>query len=272
MAQQSAMETALFERRNGHTSYRGLPLERRLITIATDTFDLTALKDAAALLDNAEFVRECERTDRLPYGFELWPAALMLAEYLYRGERGQGRPAIELGCGVGLVSIAAARRGWRMVASDGDPVPLQFAEFNAAANAVQIESYQVLDWHKPPSDRQFSRIFAADVLYQRCDHAPILRCIDRLLERDGIAILADPNRGVVDDFASLVELNGFRAEIMPTTASLDGKAPVAGRLFVLRRPKMMGLRFRSPSRYRGLRDAARREENQVVARSFRPLE
>ena len=231
-----ASEIALLEPINGLMCYRGLPLQRRRITIATDTFDMIALKDAAALLDDAEVVRECERTDRLPYGFELWPAALMLAEYLYRSEPGQERLAIELGCGVGLVSIAAARTGWRVVATDGDPVPLQFAEFNAAANAVEMESYQLLDWHMPPSESGFSRVFAADVLYQRCDHAPILKCIDQLLEHDGIAVIADPNRGVADDFASQAEANGFCVEVMQTAASLDDQTPVAGRLLIFRRP------------------------------------
>ncbi len=220
---------------NDFTSYRGLPIERRRITMATDTFDLIALKDAAALLDDAEVMRECEKTDRLPYGFELWPASLMLAEYLYRGEPGQGRRAIELGCGVGLVSIAAARKGWRIVATDCDPVPLQFAEFNAATNVAEVEAFQMLDWHDPPSGGRFAGVFAADVLYQRCDHAPILKCVDQLLEADGLAVIADPNRSVADEFASLAEASGFRVEVARTTASLDAKAPVAGRLFVLRR-------------------------------------
>ena len=233
-----ASENVLFERRNGLTCYRGLPLDRRRITIAGDAFDMIALKDAAALLDDAEFVRECEKTDRLPYGFELWPAALMLAEHLYRSEPAKGRRAIELGCGVGLVSIAAARTGWCIVATDCDPVPLQFAEFNAAANGVEIQAFELLDWHNPLTEFRFPRVLAADVLYQRSDHASILDCIDQLLEPEGMAIIADPNRGVADDFVPLAETFKFCVEIIPAAASLDGAAPVAGRLFELRRPSL----------------------------------
>jgi len=229
-----ASEIALFERR-GLTCYRGLPVERRRVAVASDTLDMIALKDAAALLDDAEFVRECEKTDRLPYGLELWPAALMLAEHLYLSEPGQGRRAIELGCGVGLVSIAAARTGWHILATDCDPVPLQFAEFNAAANVVQIQAFQLLDWHKPQTDARFSRVLAADVLYQRCDHHPILKCVDQLLECDGLAVIADPRRGVADDFGCLAEAHGFRVNVLPAAASLDDQTPVAGRLFVLQR-------------------------------------
>jgi len=230
-----ADKISLFEQRNGHTCYRGLPLERRRITIAPDAFDIISLKDAAALLDDAEFVRECEKTDRLPYGFELWPASLMLAEHLYRHEPGQGRRAIELGCGVGLVSIAAVRRGWQTLATDCDPVPLQFAEFNAEANSVEIAAFQLLDWHHPPTGSRFSRVLAADVLYQRCDHLPVLQSIDQLLEQEGMAVLADPNRGIADDFAARAEAHGFCVEVIPAAASIDAPSLVAGRLFVLRR-------------------------------------
>jgi predicted nicotinamide N-methyase len=228
--------TTLFESVNGLAHYRGLPVDQHRIRIADDTFEIAALKDAAALLDDAEFVRECEKTDRLPYGLELWPAALMLAEHLYRGEPGRGRRAIELGCGVGLVSIAAARRGWRVLTTDCDPVPLQFAEFNAAANGITAEAYQLLDWHNPPSGPRFARVLAADVLYQRCDHTPILNCIEALLEQDGLAIIADPNRGVADDFASQAEASGFGVEFIQAAAALETRKPVAGRLFLLRRP------------------------------------
>jgi predicted nicotinamide N-methyase len=236
MITQPKRETALFESINGVAFYCGLTVEHHRIRVWDDTVEIAALKDAAALLDDAEVVRECEKTDRLPYGFELWPAALMLSEYLYRSEPGQRRRAIELGCGVGLVSIAAAKTGWRIVSTDGDPVPLRFAAFNAAANAVEVEAYQLLDWHNPPSDSRFSRVLAADVLYQRCDHEPILNCIGQLLEDGGVAIIADPNRRVADDFASLAEAGGFCVEITQAGATLDHQAPVAGRLFVVRRP------------------------------------
>ena len=236
MHAQTTRGTAPFQWVNGAARYRALAVEHRRISIGNDTFEIAALKDAAALLDDAEVVRECEKTDRLPYGFELWPSALMLAEHLYGSEPGLGRRAIELGCGVGLVSIAASRIGWRVVTTDCDPVPLQFAEFNAAANAVKSEAYQLLDWRHPPIVARFSRVLAADVLYQRCDHAPILKCIGQILTHDGRAFIADPNRGVADAFVSLAEAGGFCVEVIPTAVSLRGQPPVSGRLFVLRRP------------------------------------
>ncbi len=215
--------------------FRGLPVEQRKVRIGEHDFQLMALSDAAALLDDVELVEEFQRTDRLPYGLELWPAAVMLAEYIAASQPGQGRPALELGCGVGLVSIAAARHGWRMVATDADPYVLQFARHNAELNNTPIDSLQLLDWHAKLGGDVFSHVFAADVLYQLSDHQPFLRCLGGLLEPNGQAWVADPCRGVADRFAGLAESAGFDVRVIPTSATLHRPTPTPGRIFVLSR-------------------------------------
>lgn len=204
--------------------------------ISDQCFELAALQDAAALLDDAELVEEFQKTDRLPYGLELWPASVALARYIYADEPGDGRHAMELGCGVGLVSLAAARRAWRVTATDVDPVALRFAEFNAAANGVSIHEYRLLDWNHAPEGVRFSRIFAADVLYQLSDHRPLLRCIAAMLDSAGVAYVSDPCRGVADRFPVLAEQAGFHVSVMPTSIVFDNGNVHCGRLFVLKSP------------------------------------
>jgi len=225
---------ALFETTNGVTQFRGLPVTIHRICIAGRIFEIAALEDAAALLDDDVFVRECEKTDRLPYGFELWPSALMLAEHLCKSESGNERHAIELGCGVGLVSLVAAKMGWRVVVTDCDHVALQFAEYNAAANEVKVEAFRIFDWHHPCDNARYSLILAADVLYQRSDHEAVMDCIARILANDGSAIIADPSRGVADAFPLMAQKKGFNVEIAPASAKLNHHPLVTGRLFILR--------------------------------------
>jgi hypothetical protein len=61
---------------------------------------------ADALIDEDDF----DRNERLPYWAELWPSAISLARYLHERDLAGAR-AIELGCGVGLPTIAALTRG-----------------------------------------------------------------------------------------------------------------------------------------------------------------
>ena len=226
----------LFEAVDGVECYRGLSVERCTVNLAGLTFRLAGLKDAADLLDLPDFAQRFVEEDLAPYGIELWPAAVMLADHVLRGEHGQGRTAIELGCGLGLVSLAAASRGWQVLATDLDPVALRFAEYNAAANGIEIAGFELLDWHTPPDGKRYDRILAADVLYQLVDHAPLLRCLDRLLADDGVALVADPHRGVADRFESMAVEHGFDVQLIATTTINNAKRPVEGRVFRLRKP------------------------------------
>ena len=225
----------LFEWVDGVAYFRGLPVERRTLTVAGRTMRIAGLKDAADLLELPEFAKRFLEDDRAPYGVELWPAAMMLAEHIINGEDGAGMRAIEIGCGLGIVSMAAAMKGWRVEATDCDPTALHFAEYNAAINRVKIEAFECLDWHDPPAGQRFDRVLGADVLYELKDHVPVIECVDRLLEADGVALLADPNRGVADRFAPLVRDYGFDVQVLPTSeADVRGRA-VDGRIFRLRR-------------------------------------
>ncbi len=227
----------LFEWTEGEPHFRGLRVERRCVRVGSYEFHIAALQDAAALLDDAELIKEFERTDRLPYGLELWPAAVMLASHVAQSETGNGRSAIELGCGVGLVSLAAARRGWRITTTDVDPTALRFAEFNAVRNRVVIGDYRLIDWRDPPAGSRYARVFAADVLYQLIDHRPLIGCLDALLDTDGIAFVADPNRAVADRFPALAEETGFKVRVEAASTMVNEKKSVAGRIFVLTRSR-----------------------------------
>ena len=222
-----------FERVDGVERYRGVPVERRTVTVAGLEYQVACLRDAADLLDEPDYAERFLEEDRAPYGMELWPASLMLAEYILQHEPGDGRPAIELGCGLGLVAIVAARHGWRACATDCDPTALRFAEYNAACNGADVSSFEILDWHKPGESPRYDRVFAADVLYQRKDHEAVLRCIARLLRADGVALLSDPNRGVADGFEAMAAGRGFTVEVEATTAMGIRDTPVGGRLFRL---------------------------------------
>jgi predicted nicotinamide N-methyase len=205
-----------------------------MVTVAGQTFDIACLDDAADLLDEPDYAKRFLEEDRAPYGLELWPAAIMLAEYILQHESNDGGRAIEIGCGLALVSMAAARAGWIVTATDNEPTSLRFARYNAGLNGAPIEAFEPLDWRHPPAGRRFDRVYAADVLYQLVDHEPVLHCLRALLAPDGLALVADPNRSVADRFAAMAEPHGFTVEVIPTAAPGSAGKRVEGRIFRMR--------------------------------------
>jgi predicted nicotinamide N-methyase len=133
-----------------------------------------------------------------PYWSVLWRSGVALAREL-DGMALRGLRVVELGCGLAVPSIAAARAGAAVLATDADAEALLFAERNAHANGTDIDTARV-DWAEPEElvDRApFDLVLAADVLYERAAVAPLLSLLPRL---GGEAWIADPGRPAAEAF------------------------------------------------------------------------
>lgn len=136
-----------------------------------------------------------------PYWATAWPSGLALAQALASRELA-GLRVLELGCGLGLPSVAAAQRGASVVATDGEPDAVVFAAHNLALNGVEGEVAQV-DWRERDAfagGGPWDLVVAADVLYTRQNVEALLRLLPWLLEPGGEAIVADPKRAGGRDF------------------------------------------------------------------------
>jgi predicted nicotinamide N-methyase len=127
-----------------------------------------------------------------PYWSILWRSGVALARELadvpLRGLR-----VVELGCGLAVPSLAAARAGATVLATDSDPDALELAERNARTNGVRIETARA-EWDSPEALLElapFDLALAADVLYERPGVATLLALLPRLAPS---AWIADPGR------------------------------------------------------------------------------
>lgn len=197
-------------------------------------FSFLSVRDSYALLDRIspeEFLKD----EQMPYWAEIWPAAVTLSrELMVTGELA-GRSVLELGAGVGMASIAAARSGARVLATDYSTEALRFIAYNAMRNGVPLDTCR-LDWRMVMGNEKFDAVIAADVLYERVNLLPIVTAIDALLAPGGQAYIADPRRRLADQFLELVHENGFRiAETRMFDA--EGDQTVAVTLYRLERGK-----------------------------------
>ena len=144
--------------------------------------------------------------------------------------RGRGQEAIEIGCGVGLVSVAAAIAGWRVVASDYDADALAFADLNASRNGVSLRG-ELIDFVEQPPMRRYDCILAADLLYQRRLCSPLARWIAAALAPGGCGLVSDPNRSAADGFEDCLNECGLQAEIMAVSTTAPAGLLTRGRIW-----------------------------------------
>jgi predicted nicotinamide N-methyase len=159
--------------------------------------ELARPRDPEALLSEDSF----EHEEFLPYWAELWTSGVALAhDVSLRSLR--GRRTLELGCGLGLPSIAAARAGGRVLASDWSPDALLATAANAARNGVAVETL-VCSWAAPEplTERAPWRlVLASDVLYERRNVDLLLELLPRLTDERSQVLIADPGRPPAADF------------------------------------------------------------------------
>ena len=139
----------------------------------------------------------------VPYWSVLWRSGVALAREVAAAPV-QGMRVVELGCGLGVPSLAAARGGAEVLATDLDPEALELLERNARALGVDLVVAEV-DWHRADALVErgpFDFALAADVLYERSAVAPLLDLLPRLAHE---AWLADPGRPAADAFLTEAE-------------------------------------------------------------------
>ncbi|MEI6240091.1 MAG: methyltransferase domain-containing protein [Planctomycetia bacterium] len=168
---------------------RFAPVPRR-IEIAGRPVEIWRPPDMEALIDVAAF----EADERIPYWADVWESAIVLAEDLAHCD-GRGLTLLELGCGLGLPALVAARAGFAVTATDYEEPALEGVRFNAAKLGLTTIATRVLDWRRPPLDLgRFDRVVAADVLYEPHHATALAGVIAATLAPHGTALVADPCR------------------------------------------------------------------------------
>lgn len=192
---------------------RRYELVHRRLVIGGRRFKLAHPREMEALIDHEEFRRD----ERLPYWARLWPSAITLAgAILERAGQVTGRQVIELGCGLGLPSIAAAAVGAHVLATDYYDAALEFVRYNALVNLGYPIATLNLDWRRPPSDlERFDLVLASDVLYERRDVAPLAALVPRLVTVGGEVWLAEPGRPAVAAFLETMRQQGWAIDRLP---------------------------------------------------------
>jgi predicted nicotinamide N-methyase len=205
------------------------------VVVGGRTVNLEKPRNADDLISEADFVRD----ERLPYWADLWPASVVLADYVLRERALLGavpdgpRPtALELGCGLGLVTLAAQRAGYDVTATDYYDDALRFAARNTLRHTGERPAVRLVDWRALPDDLgMFDLVLAADVLYERAYAAFVAEAIARALTPTGRALVADQGRVALEDFLTEAQARGLTAQVVHrerravVPAAPDGSTP-----------------------------------------------
>ena len=115
--------------------------------------------------------------DKDPYWGKVWNAAVPSAKCVLRTSWPTGTRALELGCGTGLLGIAAQLAGLKLTFTDHVTDAVSLAVENAKANGFPESEGRLLDWHQDqntPGIETYPVLLASDVLYETSLHLSLI--------------------------------------------------------------------------------------------------
>ena len=173
-------------------------------------------RDSESLIDEHAF----EHEEFLPYWAELWPSGLALARRVAVRAL-HGARTLELGCGLGLPSLAAALAGGRVLATDWSPQAVELLRDNAARNDIALDVERA-DWAAPEpllERAPWDLVLGADLLYERRNAELLLPLLPRLIGPSSELWLADPGRPpagpFLDEAAAAFEVESRTDALLP---------------------------------------------------------
>ena len=102
----------------------------------------------------------------------------------------EGKSALDVGCGAGLLAEPLARLGARVTGIDASPEVIAVAHGHADRTGLAID-YRVGDVQK--LEGQFDLITAMEVIEHVADPATFVKALARLLAPNGLLVMSTPN-------------------------------------------------------------------------------
>ena len=125
----------------------------------------------------------------------VWPSSVVLANYLLDFEIKYKR-ILEVGCGIGLVSLLLNSRIANITATDFHPEVEQFLKVNVRLNNGKEIPFKRTGWDDNVSTLgKFDLIVGSDLLYENEHFISLSGFINQHAKSDSEVILVDPRRG-----------------------------------------------------------------------------
>ena len=153
------------------------------LVIRGQKFNLLLPKDLTGFINSQNLYAE------FPMWAKIWPASWVMADYLAQMPVVSAKRFLEIGAGVGLVSIVAATFGHVITLTEYKSDALNFARANAIVNGCPQLGIAKLDWKRPQLRETFDYIVASEVTYKKDDWTSLISLFKNYLTPDGEVIL-----------------------------------------------------------------------------------
>lgn len=138
--------------------------------------------------------------NNFPLWAKVWPASMVLADFMAEQVVDPEKKIIEIGSGIGLVGIAASAFGHNMSITEHNNDAMEFARANAFINGFPDIPIFSMNWNEPSLMIQYDQIVGSEIIFRQEDFMPIQKLFQSILKPGGQVILVSEIRKPVLGF------------------------------------------------------------------------
>jgi len=208
------------------------PTERLTLDFGAAVVAVEVVARLADYVDRDALLRDGDAPEP-PYWLHLWSGSRALAREVARRGGWRARRVADLGCGLGLSGLVAARMGARVTMVDHVADALALARRNARLNGCEVDLV-CTDLLDAGVRGPFDCLLLADVTYDPRLQEALAALLERALAPTGVALCAESVRNHDPGFRRACEARGLTSEEREVRELDDGR-PVPVRLSEVRR-------------------------------------
>ena len=189
------------------------PLVKEEHYIGSESFELWYIQEVDQLIE--ELLAKGEdhpdvKDERLPYWADIWASSIGLSEFIVENKNlVKGKTILEIGCGIGLPGIVAARCGATVCMTDYLEEALQMARLNWHQNIERQGKFEIMDWREPKRQLRADIVLASDVAYEERAFQPLINAFPHLIKKGGELWISEPNRAWAKPFFESLNQKGW---------------------------------------------------------------
>jgi len=151
------------------------PVSFETIKIGPYSLDILQISDLEAYIDHLGSVTSEGKGLELPFWAKIWPTSILLSYYVQRLPQTKIDSILELGAGVGVCGLFAAKHGFKVTISDNHDDALLFSQINILKNDLSSQA-QVLpiDFTHDILPSRFPLILGSEILYRESTYRPLI--------------------------------------------------------------------------------------------------
>lgn len=151
------------------------PLCFEAITVGGTQLQIPQLADMEGYLENLASQASADQPLELPFWARIWPTSIPLSHYLQRLTPSADDTLLEIGSGVGVCGLFAAKQGFQVTISDFNENAVLFCQIAIQKNNLDNQAKAIqLDFTKDNLPQKYPYIIGSEVLYIEDSFSPLV--------------------------------------------------------------------------------------------------